>query len=197
MTWTAPILLAVFLAIVFPLRALLQRRGRGPAPPIDWLAPRPRAWRFADALFVCGFAALLIGALLAALGSSSGPGFPRAMPGIALMLAATALVLWAQATMGVAWRTDIAPVAGGALVTDGPFRVVRNPTYVAMLAAGIATVLLAGGPLTLAGLVALWVSLLVTARFEEPPLLEAYGERYRRYTGSVGRFVPGIGRLRA
>lgn len=30
---------------------------------------------------------------------------------------------------------------------------------------------------------------------EEPYLLEAHGDRYRRYAVRVGRFVPGVGRL--
>lgn len=32
---------------------------------------------------------------------------------------------------------------------------------------------------------------------EEPYLLEAHGDRYRRYAARVGRFVPGVGRLRS
>ena len=52
------------------------------------------------------------------------------------------------------------------------------------------------GVIVFAGWVVLLASLLLTARAEEPLLLDRYGTRYRDYAESVGRFVPGIGRLR-
>lgn len=199
MGWLAPSLLTAFLAIVFPLRGLLQRRRGWRGAPLDWLAPRPRAWRVADVAFAAGFATLLIGASLAALGEAGGraPGPAQVVVGVVLTLAAASLSRWAQATMGAAWRTDIAPVEAGSLVTGGPFRVVRNPNYLAMLSAGVGVVVLAPIPLTIVGLAVLWGSLLLTARLEEPPLLLAYGERYGHYAAGVGRFLPRIGRLRS
>ncbi|MFZ3348795.1 MAG: hypothetical protein WA248_27530 [Mycobacterium sp.] len=44
--------------------------------------------------------------------------------------------------------------------------------------------------LTLAGLE------LQVRRVEEPYLLAKHGAAYRRYTASVGRFIPGVGLIR-
>jgi protein-S-isoprenylcysteine O-methyltransferase Ste14 len=50
---------------------------------------------------------------------------------------------------------------------------------------------------SLAGFVSSVVSVQVTVRLvEEPYLVAMHGEDYIRYAGKVGRFVPGVGRLR-
>jgi len=104
--------------------------------------------------------------------------------------------VWAQNTMGAAWRPDIAPADDCQVVTDGPFRVVRNPTYVAMLAAAAGAALLAPTVVGIVGWLALLTSLVLTTRAEEPPLRRAYGTDYEQYAARVGRFLPLIGRLR-
>jgi protein-S-isoprenylcysteine O-methyltransferase Ste14 len=82
------------------------------------------------------------------------------------------------------------------LVTDGPFRLVRNPIYSAMLPTVFGLVLMAPSVL---GLVAIGtpVALELQVRLvEEPYLLETHGEEYSSYAPRVGRFVPGVGLLR-
>ena len=99
--------------------------------------------------------------------------------------------------MGAAWRPDMPPAETARLVTGGPFRVVRNPNYIAMLAAGLSAVLLAANLVSAVGWAALLMSLMLTARVEEPLLAERYGAPYRAYAARVGRFIPGIGHLAA
>ena len=82
------------------------------------------------------------------------------------------------------------------LVTTGPFAVVRNPIFAAMLPASLGLALLVPNAVALAGLAALWLALEIQVRLvEEPYLLRAHGDSYRQYAGRVGRFVPGLGRL--
>jgi len=131
------------------------------------------------------------------LGNATSPSSGARAAGVALLLAAIALAVWAQETMGRAWRTDIAPDADAGLVTHGPFAVVRNPNYVAMLTAVTGALLIAPGLLGLAGTVALLAGLMLTARCEERVLEATFGDPYRFYAARVGRFVPGVGRLRA
>lgn len=199
MPWPATALLMTFLFVVFPLRSAIHAGHRRVSRRADWQGPRPRSWKLADLLFVAGFSTLLAGAVLEGLGAVAPLVDPRSAQlasGVLMILGATALALWSQAMMGPAWRPDIPPVADGDLVTTGPFSVVRNPNYAAMLAAGLGAALLAPNGVVFAGWVVLLASLLLTARAEEPLLLDRYGTRYRDYAESVGRFVPGIGRLR-
>lgn len=51
--------------------------------------------------------------------------------------------------------------------------------------------------IAMAGLNALVIGVQLQVRLEEEPhLRRLHGEAYRRYTASVGRFLPGIGRHR-
>ena len=71
--------------------------------------------------------------------------------GLLLAVAGVVLSFRAQAAMGDAWRGDVDPDVTNRLVTDGPFRWVRNPVLsgAALTSAGIA--LLVANPLALAG----------------------------------------------
>lgn len=197
MPWLAAALMSAFLMIAFPVRAAIQRRRYGrPSSPRP-ATPRPRVWRIADVLFFAGMALLLAGPVLEIAGSldpllESRPSTTVAAVGFHAF--AIALLAWAQETMGLTWRPAIAPIDGGELVTAGPFRLVRNPNYVAMLAAGLGTVLLASDPVAIAGWLTLLTSLMLTARFEEGPLEARFGDAYREYAARVGRLFPGAGK---
>jgi protein-S-isoprenylcysteine O-methyltransferase Ste14 len=66
-----------------------------------------------------------------------------------------------------------------------------------MIPAFVGIALLAPNPLTIAGALGVIAALeLQTRRVEEPYLLRTHGERYAAYAARVGRFLPGIGRLR-
>jgi protein-S-isoprenylcysteine O-methyltransferase Ste14 len=99
--------------------------------------------------------------------------------------------------MGDDWRIGVDPGEHTGLVTNGPFSLVRNPIYAAMIPSFIGVALLAANVVTLAGALVLIAALeLQTRLVEEPYLAAAHGERYAAYAARVGRFVPGIGRRR-
>ena len=99
--------------------------------------------------------------------------------------------------MGPSWRIGVDEAERTELVTMGPFAVVRNPIFAAMLPAVLGVALLVPNAVALAGFVALFVALELQVRLvEEPYLLRAHGDRYAEYAARTGRFVPGVGRLR-
>jgi protein-S-isoprenylcysteine O-methyltransferase Ste14 len=105
-------------------------------------------------------------------------------------------VLIAQGTMGGSWRVGVDPGERTALVTAGPFAIVRNPIYTAMIATILGLTLLVPSVLAFASMALLLLSLeLQTRVVEEPYLLRTHGERYTAYAVRVGRFLPGVGRL--
>lgn len=117
---------------------------------------------------------------------------PAALLSVALAFCAT---IAAQSQMGRSWRIGIE--AGRTdLVTTGLFGVVRNPIYSALVLAAMGVAILTPASWTLVG--ALHVAFVVglQARLEEEHLANVHGDTYRRYASRVGRFVPGIGRLR-
>jgi len=59
-------------------------------------------------------------------------------PMLAVVIASQALRWWCITTLGSRWNTRVIVVPGLALVTGGPYRLVRHPNYVAVVAEGIA-----------------------------------------------------------
>lgn len=102
----------------------------------------------------------------------------------------------AQFAMGDAWRIGVDSAERTDLVTDGPFAVVRNPIYAAMIPSFAGIALLVPNVVAIAGAILLFAALeLHTRLIEEPYLSHVHGERYRVYAARVGRFLPRIGQL--
>lgn len=79
------------------------------------------------------------------------------------------------------------------LVTTGPYRWVRHPFYVAYLASVIAvTLVTANAYFAIAGGLT-FVLLYVRTTQEEAELLRRFGDEYRRYMQTTGRFFPRVG----
>jgi len=117
--------------------------------------------------------------------------------GIAIIAVAVGGTYRAQIAMGASWRIGVDASERTTLVTDGPFRIVRNPIFTGMLAAGIGFVLLLPNVLTIAAFFALLGAIELQVRFvEEPYLRSTHGEAYASYCRRVGRLVPGVGRDR-
>ena len=116
--------------------------------------------------------------------------------GLAVALTGFATVVLAQSGMGTSWRIGVDPTERTALITGGPFAIVRNPIFTAMSTALAGLVVATPTVLTAAGLVCLVVAVQLQVRVvEEPYLLATHGKTYAAYAARVGRFVPGAGRL--
>jgi protein-S-isoprenylcysteine O-methyltransferase Ste14 len=82
------------------------------------------------------------------------------------------------------------------LVVTGPYRFVRNPMYVAVLAVIVGQALLWRSVAVLAYAVLFVVAVTAfVALYEEPTLREAHGEEYARYVATVPRWLPRPGRV--
>lgn len=116
--------------------------------------------------------------------------------GIVLAVTGIFLTFGAQLAMGDSWRIGVDPEERTQLVTDGPFRLVRNPIYSAMLPAFLGLVLMVANVLAVIALVTAIIALELQVRIvEEPHLLSVHGQAYADYASRVGRFVPGLGLL--
>ena len=103
--------------------------------------------------------------------------------GAALLLPAPLMFLWRRTTL-------VPHRAARSLVTTGPYRVTRNPMYVAL------TALYVGASLALDQLVALpflafplWVLATKTIPFEEATMERAFGDEFRAYCTRVRRWL--------
>jgi len=198
MAVAAIVLYGVSLAITFGVRVAIQLRRTGSTglhglPPeaglLEWVA----GGMFVAGLLMGGAAPILtlLGILepIPALNGTVGH-----VIGLVLAIGGIALTFGAQLAMGDSWRVGVDPEERTALVTDGPFHVVRNPIYSAMLPTVFGLVLMVPNALAVAAITALFVGLELQVRLvEEPYLLKAHGEEYASYAARVGRFVPGLG----
>jgi len=113
---------------------------------------------------------------------------------VAMLMAATiALFHAASSTMGRNWSIVARTRSDHVLVTEGPFRYVRHPIYVALflLMLAIAIALGHSARLVLAVPVFALGTWLRVLR-EEALLRDLFGSAYDGYAARVKRFVPGI-----
>ena len=118
--------------------------------------------------------------------------------GTVLATLGTVATLAAQAAMGASWRIGVDPGEQTSLVTTGPFAVVRNPIFAAMMATSAGLALMVPNVVSLLATATLVVSIQVQVRaVEEPHLARTHADTYRAYAGRVGRFLPRPAQLQA
>ncbi len=114
------------------------------------------------------------------------------------VLAALGMIatLWAQFAMGNSWRVGVDSNERTALVTHGPFRLVRNPIYSAMSVFALGGMMTVPNLLALISLAAMFLWLQIQVRLvEEPYLIKVHGNAFYAWASRVGRFFPGVGLL--
>ena len=198
MAVAALVLYGISLTLTFGVRIVVQLRRTG-STGLHGLAPDagPLEW-VAGGMFIAG---LLMGGtapIMALLGIlepiSALDGWVGNTIGLVLAVCGIALTFGAQLAMGDSWRIGVDPEERTELVTDGPFKLVRNPIYSAMLPTVFGLVLMVPNALAIAAFVSLFVGLELQVRLvEEPYLLQVHGNAYAGYAARVGRFVPGLG----
>ncbi|MEW5808166.1 MAG: isoprenylcysteine carboxylmethyltransferase family protein [Actinomycetota bacterium] len=193
-------LFAAMMLLMGALRAAIQRRHTGEIGTRRTLRPDGSLEWWALAGTDLGWLAVGVGAPVADLAGMS----PLATldhsvlrgVGVAVAVLGILFAFAAQMAMGASWRTGVDEAERTTLVTNGAFRVVRNPIFAAATGAFIGLALMVPNAVAVAGLVVSVIGLEAQVRFaEEPHLCRVHGVAYTEYASRVGRFLPGIGRL--
>ena len=195
------VLLALYGLLTVGLRMAVQLRRTGSSGFKGLHGASGFMERLGGSLFALAVVLCVAGTVLQLTGALSTvdtlEGEGARIVGVALAALGIATVSFAQFAMADEWRIGVDPAERTELVTGGPFALVRNPIYAAMIPSFIGIALLAPNAVTIAGAVLLMVALeLQTRLIEEPYLTMVHGERYTVYAARVGRFLPGIGCLR-
>jgi protein-S-isoprenylcysteine O-methyltransferase Ste14 len=200
MAVAAIVLYGVLMLVTFGLRVAIQLRLTG-STGLRGLSPDAgRLEQAAGVLFVLG-GAMCVAAPILSLADVVGPidaldGMAGHALGVALAAAGIAATFGAQLSMGASWRVGVDPAEQTDLVTEGPFGIVRNPIYSAMLPTVFGLLLMVPSALAIAGFALLLLGIELQVRLvEEPYLLQVHGDAYARYAARVGRFVPQLGLL--
>lgn len=112
--------------------------------------------------------------------------------GLVILLAATALTLWARLALGTMWSGAPTVKRGHQLRTSGPYGVTRHPIYTGMLGMMLGSLLLAGGGRWVLPFPVFLVILEIKIRVEERLMLAEFPDDYPRYRQRVPRLVPGL-----
>ena len=100
------------------------------------------------------------------------------------------LLVWTFRNLGKNLTDTVVTKKDHTLVMTGPYRYVRHPFYLAGVVAIMGGSLVAANwALLLAGLVPFGF-LVARTRIEEEKLIERFGDEYREYMASTGRFLP-------
>ena len=114
--------------------------------------------------------------------------------GVTLMVAGIAIRQWAVQTLGPLFTREVRIQEGHRLVTAGPYRLVRHPSYAAGLLSDAGFGLALGNWLSiLAAVVPILAVMLWRIRVEEDALRRGLGtDVYDRYAANRARLVPGV-----
>jgi protein-S-isoprenylcysteine O-methyltransferase Ste14 len=113
--------------------------------------------------------------------------------GLGLVLFAVGLgcALWARLHIGRNWGTPMSRKDDPALVTSGPYHLVRHPIYAGVIVAGVGTaVALSWSWLIAVGLAGVYV--IYSATIEERTLTEQFPDSYPAYRHATKMLVPWI-----
>src|SRR4051794_27204875 len=110
-----------------------------------------------------------------------------------LILGGVVVLLDAFVRFARADGTPAPPMPTAHLVVVGPYRYVRNPMYLAVLAIILGQALLFRSAGTLLYAVVVLLAVVAFVRLYEEPTLEGeYGDEYREYRRNVRRWVPRV-----
>jgi protein-S-isoprenylcysteine O-methyltransferase Ste14 len=112
--------------------------------------------------------------------------------GLAILLAATALTLWARLALGAMWTAAPTVKQEHQLRTSGPYAITRHPIYTGLLGMLLGSGLLAGAGRWILYFPIYLVLLQFKIHTEERLMLTEFPDDYPRYRQRVPQLVPGL-----
>jgi protein-S-isoprenylcysteine O-methyltransferase Ste14 len=113
--------------------------------------------------------------------------------GVVIVWLGLALRVWAIRTLGATFRTTVEVDQGQPVVTEGPYRWVRHPSYTGLLLITVGFGIAFASWLFLVLCAVLpSLALLHRIKVEESELVRALGEPYGAYSARTKRLIPGI-----
>lgn len=146
-------------------------------------------------VYVCVAASVIAAQVLGRRGGLLWPGglvWPVAV-GLTLIVACVVLRAWSIITLGRFFQYSIGIQSGHTVVTTGPYRFVRHPSYTGLALGVIGYALACGDVWSLIAAAALaGLGLTVRIRVEEHQLRESLGADYDEFAASRKRLIPGV-----
>ena len=172
--------LAAWALFELGLRVRERLQGRGGAA-------RDRATRVLIAV------AIAVAIVLAVVTQSRATSGAHRAAGVIVMWLGLALRAWAVAALGRAFRTTVEVDAGQPVVSTGPYRWVRHPSYSGLLLIVAGCGLASGSwPVVAVCVVLPLLALVRRIHVEEAEMVSVLGDRYRVSQARTKRLIPGV-----
>jgi protein-S-isoprenylcysteine O-methyltransferase len=181
----ASVILVIGFVVSEGVLALTRRSARTGSPGPDRGSLR--------LLWAVNFVSVTLAFLFAS--GRSGYRLPSEVPwqliGTAIFVAGTILRWWAINHLGRFFSVDIAIAKDHRVIDDGPYRLVRHPSYTGLLMQFAGMGLALGNvPSLLVIFLPAFLTLLYRIRLEEAALLSGLGESYAEYARRTKRLLP-------
>jgi protein-S-isoprenylcysteine O-methyltransferase Ste14 len=134
---------------------------------------------------------LLVLSLKIAPGAEIRPPLVSVVAGIVIFSAGEAMRVWAKVALGRYFTYTVMTSSDQPVITSGPYRILRHPSYTGLLLIAIGAGAVWGNWLGLAALtLAILAGLAYRIHVEEKALLADLGGRYRAYAEHHKRLIP-------
>jgi protein-S-isoprenylcysteine O-methyltransferase Ste14 len=146
-------------------------------------------------LWVCYILGWFIAASAAGAIPATAIGYPLVAFGAGLVItwAGVGLRLWSFATLGRYFTFHVMASADQPVISNGPYRVLRHPSYAGGELAFIGVGLMYGNWISVAALTLLpLIGIVNRIRVEEKALFGTLGDAYARYAATHKRLIPSI-----
>jgi protein-S-isoprenylcysteine O-methyltransferase Ste14 len=138
-------------------------------------------------------ATIAVASLAASVAPSLGVPVAVQVVGVVLMSLGLATRVWAVAALGGAFRTTVEVDPDQAVVTSGPYRWIRHPSYAGLLLIVAGLGLAVGNWLSVAACLLLPLPAFAwRIHVEEAELSRVLGDAYRAYRTRTARLIPGL-----
>ncbi len=184
--------LLILFALVVPVAGYYRARAHAQPEQLDRMQeglPILIGIRFFSLLSLLGLVAYLIDPALMRWSSIDIPLVIRFF-GIAIGTLGGVLWVYTFHHLGLNLTDTVVTRENATLVTTGPYRYVRHPFYIALLMIAVANGLATANWFIFLGTFIVFVLLYQRTSKEELKLIEKFGDAYRTYMTSTGRFFP-------
>jgi protein-S-isoprenylcysteine O-methyltransferase Ste14 len=103
-----------------------------------------------------------------------------------------AWLIWMFFSLGTNLTDTVITRRASIFVSHGPYRYVRNPMYLGVLAAGASAAMVLNTWIVALFTLVCFIQLAIRTRIEERFLIARFGYTYKRYMEHVGRFWPNL-----
>ena len=110
--------------------------------------------------------------------------------GVLLGTAGILLLVWVHRTLGMQWSRTLQFKEGHTLITSGPYEFIRHPMYASLFLFFVGLSIISSfWPIIVLVVIMLLFFIRIMER-EESMMIGQFGEEYRVYMKSTGRFLP-------